>query len=138
MSKRDELIAILRDYSIKVSEQRTTLLQQIDAAQQVFSADSLHHKTKGKIDLATIYRFLNILKKNHLIREVPSIDDNKCYEYALSEKPLHPHFQCEKCHEIICLRQLSSQDKAQLLGYAEQNEIKEISLVFTGLCSKCK
>ena len=138
MSDKKKLRDILQLYSLKASEQRLILLQEIISAKAVFSADSLYNSTQGKIDLATIYRFLKVLQNNNIICQVQSIDENKSYEYCLPQKNIHPHFQCTKCHKIFCLEKLAPQHEAMLREYSQQNEIKQISLTFTGLCAKCK
>lgn len=138
MPEPKDLRDILKKFSLKVSEQRLVLLQQIVSTKAVFSADSLYHDSQGKIDLATIYRFLKVLQEKSIICQVQSIEDNKFYEYCLSSKSIHPHFQCTKCHKLICLEKLTPQHEDLLRKYSQQNEIKQISLTFTGLCAKCK
>jgi Fe2+ or Zn2+ uptake regulation protein len=129
---------ILKKNKLKSTRQRILLLEAIINSEKVFSANSLHERIKNRMDLVTIYRILSILLEKKIIREIVSNETTKFYELSCEHNPVHPHFICDKCKNIICLGEIDRKEIANLEKYSEDNLIKTIIIQFTGTCNKCK
>jgi len=131
---------LLKSKQIKITAQRVEILDEIINTNHPFSVNELHSKLKPdlNIDLATVYRFINLLTKSEIIREVVNSDGFQYFELACVHHPLHPHFICENCKNISCLKNLNSLDAVNLGSYTGNNLVRKISLNFTGICSKCQ
>ena len=93
-----------------------------------------------QFDRATVYRILNTLKQDNLIRIVEIGDGQTRYE---SSDDHHHHLICTKCKTTQRI-DLSPNDEKRLkiLQNNFQNEFNfsslDHSLEFFGLCAKCK
>lgn len=98
-------------------------------------------KNKCKnFDRATIYRTLNNLKENHLIRMVEVGDGQLRYESSFDH---HHHLICIKCRKTQRVDlSLSDEKRLKKMQNAFQTKFNftslEHSLEFFGLCSNCK
>jgi len=93
-----------------------------------------------QFDRSTVYRILNTLKQDHLIRIVEVGDGQIRYEDSDDH---HHHLICTKCKTTQRI-DLSSGDEIRLKKLQDnfQNKFKftslDHSLEFFGLCAKCK
>ena len=93
-----------------------------------------------QFDRATVYRILNTLKQDHLIRVVEVGDGQIRYE---SSDDHHHHLICTKCKTTQRI-DLSPGDETRFKKLQDnfQNKFKftslDHSLEFFGLCAKCK
>ncbi|MBN2524866.1 MAG: transcriptional repressor [Deltaproteobacteria bacterium] len=131
-------IALLRKRGLKVTRQRTLLLNAILESDPVFSTTALEEKVSGHMDVVTIYRILAIFLQHSIVRKVVSNDVTRFYELTHERNPNHPHFVCTKCKRITCLKSMRRQDNLRLQKYALENEVQDISIQFTGICADCK
>ena len=131
-------LTLLKEHELKVTKQRKLLLDEIIEIEESFSANTLYQNMHNEMDMATVYRILNIFKEKRIIREILSIDDTKYFELSCIHHPVHPHFFCKKCNNIVCLDQLKDQDLMILKKYSQDLTIDDIKISFTGLCNKCK
>jgi len=131
---------LLKSRKIKITAQRLEILNLIIQNNHPFTANELHYKikTESGIDLATVYRFINLLVKSRIIREVANSGGFQYYELACEHHPLHPHFICENCKNISCLKNFNPLDAVNLGAYTGSNSVRSISLNFTGVCGKCQ
>jgi Fur family transcriptional regulator, ferric uptake regulator len=131
-------IALLQKSGLKVTRQRTLLLNTILDSDPVFSTTALEEKVSGHMDVVTIYRILSTFLQHGIIREVVSNDVTRFYELTHDHDPNHPHFVCTECKRITCLKSMKRQDNLRLQKYAMENEVQDISIQFTGICADCK
>lgn len=83
-----------------------------------------------EISLATVYRNLNFLADNGLIKRIKMPDnidrfDNRHYD--------HPHFICVKCASVMDLEDGFSFDVDSL----NSNKILDYEINVRGICEKC-
>lgn len=130
---------LLSSKHIKKTEQRLNILNEIILIKHPFNANELHNRLKNKfyVDLATIYRVLNILLKYKIIREVMILDGLKYYELSCIHNPVHPHLYCEECHKIICLNSITFDESLQILKLKNEHIIKNVSINLNGICKNC-
>ena len=91
-----------------------------------------------EIDKATVYRNIKNLIKKNIIREIKNSNGISFYELSCKTHfPIHPHFECNMCKKIFCLRPFNAEDILNLSNYSEY-EIREIEVKFKGICNECK
>lgn len=97
---------------------------------------------KRNISLPTVYRTIEILKNNGIIKET-IIDKNRYYELKMfSSKSVHLHLKCIKCGNLSDL--ISTKSVLMLLD--EKNSIEEqydfeiddIYAILQGVCEDCR
>ncbi|MBN1500484.1 MAG: transcriptional repressor [Spirochaetes bacterium] len=137
MDKCDSAV-ILKQNGLKVTQQRLLLLDAIINTDKIFSALSLQDKVNDNMDLVTIYRILTVFLENKIIRDVISKDTTRFYELSCIHNPVHPHFVCRKCNNIICLNSLKNGYMSKFKEITGDNIVENVIIQFTGICSKCK
>ena len=127
---------LLREHALKVTPQRLNILALMDKAGHV-SIEELYTQVKKiciSISLATLYKNINAMLDNGLLSEVKLPQFKSRYEIT---KHTHAHLVCEVCTE---LKDIDIDLKA-LVNKTENRssyKINDTSLIFSGLCSKCK
>ena len=94
-------------------------------------------KKKVVVNKTTIYREINLLKKEGLILEIQLNEKNKRYE--LSSKKHHHHIVCTSCNKIedvVLDKDLETQEKK--IEKNKKFKIINHSLEFFGICEKCQ
>lgn len=127
----------------KFTVQRELILEQFLTADKHLTAEDIYRSLKKNyIGLATIYRNLKIFSSIGIVKEI--VVDGACY-YELkiySKKPLHLHFQCVKCSDIIDI-----DEREVVLEYLKLNktvedinnlEIHDVDIMFIGICRRCR
>lgn len=140
ISKIEELM-IAKGY--KSTHARKIIIRLFVESKEHLTADQIYMLIrKQKISLPTVYRTIDILKKIDVIKEVV-IHNDRYYELNMySQKKLHIHFKCDQCGQIkeyvdshIFKEMIAQRD------YIEEmfdDEIKDIMIVMSGICSSCK
>lgn len=127
----------------KFTRQKRLILEEIFAAERHLNAKDIYQRLKkDNIGLATVYRNVKIFSSIGIVKEI-IIDGVSYYELKIySKKPLHAHFQCIECNEIIDI-----DEREVVLEYLKLNKIIEdtndvdiydVDIMFIGLCKKCK
>ena len=103
-----------------------------------FTVEELHKlalKKDKSIDLATVYRTLELLENINLIEHSHQAHGSGLY--FLKEAYSNIHIVCESCDDIADLDQSTSKKVNTLIK--NKTNFKEISnhFVYTGLCKKC-
>ncbi len=132
--ERCEALQVLKDHKIRVTAGRKALLEEVFRRDGAFSAAELHRATEG-VDLATVYRFLNLLVERGIARALRGPQGEQFFEKACVHNPVHPHFICRKCGSVFCLP--SAPLDVSLPGEGGFL-VEEISLIVRGLCPSCR
>jgi len=93
-------------------------------------------KQKEEIDLTSIYRNLELMKKADMINTILFGEGKKRYELKnISEH--HHHLVCEKCGDV---EDIEMQEKSLLKEVEKQSKflIKKHNLEFFGICQNCQ
>ena len=103
------------------------------------NASQIHSRTRGMLDLATVYRGLNYLEKHHYLDSfVFECDDRGIERYYSLRKPQHEHYMhCEICHRFYALPTCSL---VQSFGQIEEEygfRVEEHFLTLKGTCRDC-
>jgi len=102
--ERRALVDELASKGIRLTAQRRALIEVIQEAREHLDAGSLldlARKREPKIDRATVYRTIELLKKLRLIDELDlmHLDGEKHY-YEIKTKRDHVHLACFRCGRI--------------------------------------
>lgn len=130
----------LHQIGIKNTRNKAIILDILKSMTIPVTANKLHLKCSEilKMDIVTVYRTLQQFKEKGIIREFLGSDGIINYEYAgLSSRP-HPHFQCEKCHEVTCLGELGFDDALYFSNMAKHHKINTITITLSGICESCQ
>ncbi len=134
---------LIRKKGFKFTKPRSLILKQLLNADRHLSVEELYHRLKGNnIGLATVYRNVKIFSTIGIVKEIV-VDGVSYYELKIySKKPLHLHFQCIKCGDIIDV-----DEREVALGYLNLNrtienmndlDIYDVDIMFIGLCKRCR
>lgn len=128
---------------IKYSKQKELILLELIRADRHLTVDEIYQRLKDeKIGIATIYRNLRVFADLRIVKEV-HIEDINYYELKLfSGKPLHIHFKCANCNEMIDLDDIDVVlDFIKINQKVEQKKdllVYDADITLLGLCSECK
>jgi Fur family ferric uptake transcriptional regulator len=135
---RDEL----KERGVRMTHQREIVLELIQGSSRHLDAESLWRlavRKDPRINLATIYRTITLLKRFGLIDELDlmHIEGEKHY-YEVARLRSHIHLACFRCGEV---QEYQTPLFSRLSREAEREcsfQIKTGRLEFGGLCDKCR
>jgi Fe2+ or Zn2+ uptake regulation protein len=136
--KHCESEILLQDKKIKVTKQRVTVLDLIISKDSSFCANDLFDELKGQLDLVTIYRNLQLLCDEKILREVMNKEDRQYFELACVHNPVHPHFYCSSCKKIFCIKSKINYTVPKKINPDENFIIHETVLQYSGICPDCQ
>ena len=129
LRKRGNRITNAREVVCKILE---------SSGHEHFTVEELHKlalKKDRNIDLATVYRTLELLENIDLIEHSHQAHGSGLY--FLKEAYSNIHVVCEACDDIADLDQATSEKVNKLIkNNTDFNEITN-HFVYTGLCKKC-
>ena len=122
---------------MKYSKQREQILNIVNNSFEHPTAYMVYEQVKKEIpniSLGTVYRNLNSLCENKLIRKLYISTGNDRFDKLDS----HFHLQCVNCHTVIDLNDdlLNKFDKTIKDNF--DFEVLSNDLVFSGICHDCK
>ncbi|HEY1078574.1 MAG TPA: Fur family transcriptional regulator [Bdellovibrio sp.] len=136
----DSLNERVRKAGMKLTSQRSQLLQILLDHPEPLSADEIFKKFAVKsegMDLVTIYRILKKFEEADLVSRLEFGDGVARFELTLESGHHHHHVICRSCQAVeplhIC-------DLDQHIKMVETMGYKQVShrLDFFGLCSRCQ
>ena len=102
-----------------------------------FTAIELIQQLEEKMNRATIYRQLNTLEKNAVIRKNFN-DTTKVYEYQYSDNcNEHFHLKCTKCGKIFHLQCSLANEFANHIYNHHGFKVNYYSSTILGVCKEC-
>ncbi len=105
----------------------------MESLDNLYSADMLYEVLDKQINLATIYRSLELFQKEGLLAK--SIIDGSAY-YYYTAKDHHHYMICLQCHskiKIDCMVHHAIDDTASKEGF----QVKQHDLTVYGYCKNC-
>jgi len=121
----------------RITKQRKVVLEVLSTFDSHPTADMIYDKVREKlprISLGTVYRNLEVLAEEGLIRKLTVGNDRKRFDHDLSD---HNHIRCTVCHRIddvdFNLSPLN-ENMIEKKGY----ELLGHTVVFWGKCPDCK
>lgn len=134
---------LIEEKGFKFTKQRRLIIKQFLNAERHLSVEEIYQRLKNfNIGLATVYRNVRIFSSIGIVKEI-SVDGVSYYELKIySKKPLHLHFQCVKCNDIIDINEREVALEYLKLNKAIEDtndlEIYDVDIMFIGLCKRCR
>jgi Fe2+ or Zn2+ uptake regulation protein len=134
---------ILKENDLKITRPRIEISKLFLTNDCHLDAEGIYNFVKSKrISLPTVYRTLDVLYKNDIIKKV-SIDNIKAYELNLfNEKNYHVHFKCKICKKLFEYDDIELKDNIEFqLSFVESKyhvKADNVSIIMDGLCEECR
>jgi Fur family ferric uptake transcriptional regulator len=104
MSGHGGIIASLREVGYRLTPQRMLIVSIIHDSKGHISAEDVHQRVKEQypfVDISTVYRNLQLLKRLHIVTETDLGGGSVRYE--LSQEERHHHLVCRQCGKTFAL-----------------------------------
>ncbi len=123
---------------MRYSKQREEILKVVQESCDHPDANTIYIRIKDvipNVSLGTVYRNLDTLSKNGIIKRIPMKDGNDRFDKTITN---HNHMYCEKCGKVIDI-DLSLNSK-EILNIERETGFKITNCNFkiNGLCEKCR
>ena len=130
----------LKDLGIKTTKHRIEIIRILEHTHQPISADTIYEQMKTTdilISLSTVYRTLDTLIENGLIRKIQFDNESKSLYEINHEKHQH-HFVCIGCNKIITLKECPIKEIVGEFDELNHLQIVGHKLEFYGYCEECQ
>jgi len=132
-----ELKFVLNSKSQRVTGQRLEVLRILKESRGPLTISEIHGKLKKKnMDLATVYRTINLFNEYRIVNEIDFKDEFKRYE-LIYDRNHHHHIVCRKCRSVEDVDTCILDDLEKFLSEKGYTEITH-SLEFFGICRICR
>ena len=123
---------------VNYSKQREIILDTLKENVVHPTAEYLYEKIKSKdpkISLATLYRNLNQLTQNGIIKKIDGLETSSHFDHNTHK---HYHFICSKCNRVFDISADVAPDLIEKTENSTGFEIQSHDIVFTRICKECK
>ena len=129
----------LRDKGYRLTPQRMMIVTAIENSPDHISADEIYAQvaaTYPHVNISTVYRTLELLKKLNLVYEI-DLGEGRV-RYHAEESGHHHHLVCQKCNKVIDIDEsaLSELRDVLLRDYDFCAELQHVGIF--GLCCDCR
>ena len=103
MNNKENLIEILKKEGLRYTLQRQSVWDEIKRSQEHRDADDIYQSLRGEnisVSRATVYRTIDVLVKNKMVRKMDLGDGRSLYEPKLDNEH-HDHMICVDSGKII-------------------------------------
>ena len=122
---------------MKYSKQRELVLKTLQenichpTAEHIYA---LLKKELPSISLATVYRNLNQLAANGMVKKIEGLDGSIHFDHNLSK---HYHFVCTKCNKVYDVPYDVAPDLGKNVSAKTGLIIENYDITFKGICPEC-
>ncbi len=139
MACEQVFVGELRARRFRVTAPRQTVLSALHDVDGFVTAEQLHarvRRTSSAVDLATVYRTLDLLQKLDLVSSVDGADGQRRYELLGIHGP-HMHLTCQACGRVIAADPGVARPFAERIEaeYGFRAAVDHLSV--PGLCPDC-
>ncbi|MCK4512416.1 transcriptional repressor [bacterium] len=123
--------------AIRMTESRKAILSALSGTRAHPTADEVYSLVRAelpKVSLGTVYRNLDLLAKQGLIRTLATAGEQRRYDGMLDN---HHHIRCEVCGRIDDIELGNTERLDELLVDGRGYEVHGYTLCFTGVCKEC-
>ncbi len=90
------------------------------------------------LEKSSVFRVLNVLLEKDLVHTLEDGRGITKYEVCHghdhhSARDMHPHFYCERCHNVFCLDMIPMPEVTMPEGF----QVKSVNFMLKGLCPMC-
>jgi len=138
MTGHGAIMESLREVGYRLTPQRMLIISIIHGAEGHISAEVIHEQVVEQypyVDISTVYRTLQILRKLRLVSETDL--GGGCVEYELTEGARHHHLVCRQCGRTFPMDdELMEPLRARLLQkHGFQADMDHFAIF--GVCQRC-
>lgn len=123
---------------MRLTRQRTKILEELRKQKTHPSAEEFFEEVKSKIpgiNLASLYRNLEFLWRNKLVKKLHGGGDRMRFDADISH---HPHMVCTSCRKIFDFECEKVNEAMKLLSnLMHEHSFHSFDLEFKGLCMDC-
>lgn len=138
LNKCIEFILLIRGNIMRYSIQRKLIFNAVLENKVHPTADYIYNLLKKDypdLSLGTVYRNLNIMAENNMLRKISIPNGSDRFDGTLNE---HQHIVCTKCGKVIDIL-INDFDKiCKLMNHKTGFIININSIVFEGICADCQ
>lgn len=124
--------------AMKHSRQREALITMLRSRYDHPTAEQLYSDLKSefpRISLGTVYRNLSLLESIGEVVKISATGDSDRFDGNVGE---HYHFACEECGGVSDIDIPVNDELDTLVERITKGDVKRHSMVFYGICEKCK
>jgi len=143
MSTDDHITRLLKRAKLRRTPVRAGVLEILAKAPRPLGAVEILENLPPHTDAVTVYRTLNTYTRKNVLHRVSGED--RVWRYALGDPHAesgvhqHPHFVCEECGKVECLREAEIPHHfVTTLGVPATYAIRYPEVVLHGICPKCQ
>lgn len=114
---------LVKNKDLKLTHARVEILEKLFDANKPLSYDDI--KNDISMDKATFYRNVAKFEEKMIVRSFESNDKKRYFEVS---KIPHPHFICNQCNKIDCIKESLN---LNLEGYIIE------TIILKGICKEC-
>ena len=118
---------------------RKLIFEVLEHFQKPVSAQEIFlflNKRKKQIDLTSVYRTLDLMKKSTIVNEIEFGDGKKRYELVVG-KNHHHHLICKNCGGIENI-EIKEEELLSKIKTETNFKVERHTLEFFGLCPNCQ
>ncbi len=123
---------------MRYSKQRELVLKTVLENKVHPNAEFVYNKLKEEypeLSLGTVYRNLNSLVKNNMLKKIDIPNGSDCFDGTLAE---HQHLVCTKCGKVMDIS-IPELERIRNNVYKKTGfNINYTSLAFEGMCRECE
>ena len=123
---------------MRYSKQRELVLKTVLENKIHPNAEFVYNTLKEEnpdLSLGTVYRNLNSLVKNNMLRKISIPNGSDCFDGTLAE---HQHLVCKDCGKVIDIS-LSELEKIRMNVFNKTGfSVDYSTLAFEGVCKECQ
>ncbi len=120
------------------SKQRETILKIVKESDDHPTADMVYNRARvliNNISLGTVYRNLNLLSEQGLIKKFKIVGDNERFDKTII---MHSHFVCKCCGKVVDIMEDSMKGFIDELSKKTDSLIERYEVSLLGTCSHCQ
>lgn len=134
-----DITGTLSKQGYRLTPQRLMIIEAIESSDDHISADEMYSHVVARypnVNISTVYRTLDLLKKLELVTET-DLGGGR-FRYHPSHKGHHHHLVCRQCGTIIDLDEslLAPLEEALLKKHRFEADLRHLAI--SGLCSVCR
>ena len=123
--------------AIRMTESRKAILSVLGRTTAHPTADEVYLMVRAKlpkVSLGTVYRNLDVLAKQGLIRTLAAAGEQRRYDGMLDD---HHHIRCEVCGRVDDIELGNTERLAELVVDGGGYDVHGYRLCFIGVCREC-
>ena len=131
---------LLKNSGMRWTKQRQLIYDEISLEKGHYTAENIKNKLCEKninTGLSTIYRTLQLLEENNIVKRVPLGLDTTVYESCDKKNHGHHHMHCTKCGKTMEIHVDMLDDLEKIIKTKYKFTITGHIVMFTGLCETC-